>query len=170
MIDYLRLQIGAGAQAVQIFDSWAGLLATDGLRALRAAAGCGRSSTACADLGVPVIYFVNGGPHLLGPGGQRRRRRARAVLAHCRSTSPRRIVGPDVALQGNLDPHVLFADPPRSRRQADDVLAARGRAARPHHEPRPRHPARHADRERRGAGRGRPRHRAQRADAAPCPP
>jgi uroporphyrinogen decarboxylase len=122
MTDYLRLQIGAGAQAVQIFDSWAGLLAPAvyerfALRWVRIVI------EGVADLGVPVIYFLNGGPHLLDQAATA----GAAVLGLCWRTPldvAARRVGPRVALQGNLDPHALFADPAEVRRQADAVLAA----------------------------------------------
>ena len=64
MAAYLREQVAHGAQAVQIFDSWAGTLnAGDAQRwALRPAR---RLLEALDDLGVPRIYFANGGSHLL---------------------------------------------------------------------------------------------------------
>jgi uroporphyrinogen decarboxylase len=121
MTDYLRLQIDAGAQAVQIFDSWAGLLTTDAyerfaLRYVR------HIVDGLRDLDVPVIYFLNGGPHLVGQAATS----GAGVLGLCWRTpldEAARRVGPTVALQGNLDPHVLFADPDEVRRQASHVLA-----------------------------------------------
>jgi uroporphyrinogen decarboxylase len=120
MTDYLRLQIAAGAQAVQIFDSWAGLLAPEpyarfALRYVRTIV------DGLRDLGTPVIYFVNGGPHLLEHAATA----GADVLGLCWRTpldEAARRVGPQLALQGNLDPHVLFAEPDEVRRQADDVL------------------------------------------------
>jgi uroporphyrinogen decarboxylase len=121
MTDYLTLQIAAGAQAVQIFDSWAGLLAPDvyerfALRWVRAIVDGVR------DLGVPVIYFLNGGPHLIDQAATA----GADVLGLCWRT-PLEVaaarVGPHLALQGNLDPHALFADPGEVRRLAGDVLA-----------------------------------------------
>lgn len=129
MIDYLRLQIAAGAQAVQIFDSWAGILgpadyARVALPAVR------RIVQGLAGSGVPVIYFVNGGPHLLELAASA----GADVLGLCWRT-PLDIaaarVGPDVALQGNLDPHALFAPPDEVRRHAETVLAQA--AGRPGH-------------------------------------
>ncbi len=121
MTDYLRLQIASGAQAVQIFDSWAGLLAPAAyerfaLRWVRAMV------EGVADLGVPVIYFVNDGPHLLADAATS----GADVLGLCWRTpldEAAACVGPDIALQGNLDPHALFADPADVTRLALDVLA-----------------------------------------------
>ena len=129
MTDYLGLQIEAGAQAVQIFDSWAGLLGPDEYE--RFALGPVRAIIdGLRDRGVPIIYFVNGGPHLLelaaGAGAD--------VLGLCWRTpldAAAARLGPAVALQGNLDPHVLFAEPAVVRRQALDVLARM--AGRPGH-------------------------------------
>jgi len=121
MTDYLRLQIAAGAQAVQIFDSWAGLLAPMqyerfALRWVRAIV------DGVADLGVPVIYFVNGAPHLLEDAVTS----GADVLGLCWRT-PLDVaaarVGPGIALQGNLDPHALFAEPAEVTRLAADVLS-----------------------------------------------
>lgn len=120
MTDYLRLQIGAGAQAVQIFDSWAGLLAPAqyepfALHWVRAIVAGVR------DLGVPVIYFVNGAPHLLDAAATS----GADVLGLCWRTPidvAAARVGPSLALQGNLDPHALFADPTEVTRLATDVL------------------------------------------------
>jgi uroporphyrinogen decarboxylase len=120
MIDYLRLQILAGAQAVQIFDSWAGLLTTDAydrfaLRWVR------QIVDGVRDLGAPVVYFLNGGPHLVGQAANV----GADVLGLCWRLPldvAAAIVGPDVALQGNLDPHALFAEPAEVRRQADAIL------------------------------------------------
>jgi uroporphyrinogen decarboxylase len=120
MTDYLRLQIGAGAQAVQIFDSWAGLLAPAqyepfALRWVRTIVAGVR------DLGVPVIYFVNGAPHLLEAAATA----GADVLGLCWRTPidvAATRVGPSLALQGNLDPHALFAEPAEVTRLATDVL------------------------------------------------
>ncbi len=105
MASYLKTQVEHGAQALQIFDSWIGALGADDARrwALRPAR---RLLEATADLGVPRIYFANGGAHLLDDlsdlpcevfGLDWRvdlRRAARAL--------------PNRALQGNLDPGVLM--------------------------------------------------------------
>jgi uroporphyrinogen decarboxylase len=129
MADYLRMQIHAGAQAVQIFDSWAGLLGTVefepfALRWVRAIVDDIRG------LGAPIIYFVNDGPHLVEAAASS----GADVLGLCWRT-PLDVaaarVGPRVALQGNLDPHALFAPPDDVVRLAGDVLARM--AGRPGH-------------------------------------
>jgi len=124
MIDYLRLQVAAGAQALQIFDSWAGLLDPAAyerfaLRWVRLLVNGVREA------GVPVIYFVNGAPHLheaaVSAGAD--------VLGVCWRRPLDRVadcVGTGVALQGNLDPHALFASPGEVRRLTADVLARAG--------------------------------------------
>jgi uroporphyrinogen decarboxylase len=130
MTDYLRLQIDAGAQAVQIFDSWAGLLGTEeydrfALAPVRAIV------DGLRDRATPVIYFVNGGPHLLEASATA----GADVLGVCWRT-PLDVaaarVGPGLALQGNLDPHALFAEPDDVRRRAAAVLGRGGGPPRPH--------------------------------------
>jgi uroporphyrinogen decarboxylase len=129
MTDYLRMQIAAGAQAVQIFDSWVGLLGVDQYERF---AGCHVRAlvSGVRDLGVPVIYFANGAPHLL----ERAAATGADVLGLCWRTpldEAARRAGAGIALQGNLDPHALFAAPDEIARLAADVLA-RGRAAAGH--------------------------------------
>lgn len=124
MIDYLRLQADAGAQALQVFDSWAGLLDPItyqgfALRWVR------RLVAALDDTGLPIIYFVNGAPHLhesaAGSGA--------GVLGVCWRLPLDQVavrVGDGVALQGNLDPHALFAPPAEVRRLTREVLERAG--------------------------------------------
>jgi uroporphyrinogen decarboxylase len=121
MTDYLRLQIDAGAQAVQIFDSWAGLLGVEEYERF-ALAPVRAIVSGLRDRNVPIIYFVNGGPHLLESAATA----GAEVLGLCWRTpldDAARRLGPGLALQGNLDPHVLFAEPAEVRRQARRVLA-----------------------------------------------
>ncbi len=61
MSTYLRLQVDAGADAVQLFDSWAGLLSTDTFRTFAVPAA--RRSLELA--GAPTIYFAPGAGHTL---------------------------------------------------------------------------------------------------------
>lgn len=129
MTDYLGLQIDAGAQAVQIFDSWAGLLGPVEYERF-ALAPVRRIVDGLRGRGVPIIYFVNGGPHLIEAAA----RAGSDVLGLCWRTPLEKAaerVGPTVALQGNLDPHVLFAEPAEVRRQASDLLSRM--AGRPGH-------------------------------------
>jgi uroporphyrinogen decarboxylase len=121
MAGYLRTQVESGAQAIQIFDSWVGVLGVEDARrwALRPAR---RLLEAVADLGVPRIYFPNGGPHLLSE----------------MSDMPCEVIGldwrtdlgtvgatlPDHAVQGNLDPGVLLAPEVEIRRRTLAMLDA----------------------------------------------
>jgi uroporphyrinogen decarboxylase len=104
---WLQIQVAAGASAVQLFDSWVGALpAADYARQVlpHSAEVLG----ALADTGVPRIHFGVGTGELLALMGQ-----AGADVVGVDFRVPldeaARRVGPDRALQGNLDPAVLFA-------------------------------------------------------------
>jgi uroporphyrinogen decarboxylase len=120
MADYLTLQIHAGVQAVQLFDSWAGILGVDEYRRF-ALPYVKAIIERIRPLGVPIIYFVNASPHLIATAAAS----GADVIGICWRTPlnvAASLVGPAVGLQGNLDPHVLFADPETVRAQATLVL------------------------------------------------
>jgi len=105
-IVYLRAQAEAGAQALQIFDSWGGILSpADYQRHVLPYSR--RLLTSLGDLGIPLIHFVKGAGAMLDlvsmAGGQ--------VIGLDWSIGlnrARMILGENVAVQGNLDPAVLL--------------------------------------------------------------
>jgi uroporphyrinogen decarboxylase len=117
---YLSAQAAAGAQALMLFESWAGLLAPQQFRhfALR---GAWRTLNALRTLGVPLIYYANQSAALLEEIAMLDVDVVgidwRTPLGHARRT-----LGPGKAVQGNLDPAALFAPPEELRRQIDMVL------------------------------------------------
>jgi uroporphyrinogen decarboxylase len=119
---FLRVQIEAGASAVQLFDSWAGALRPADYRRTVLPASA-KVLAAVAEYGVPRIHFGVGTGELLGLMAQAG---ADVVGADWRvplDEAARRI-GPGKAVQGNLDPAVLFAPRAAVEEQADQVLAA----------------------------------------------
>ncbi|MEU3964368.1 uroporphyrinogen decarboxylase [Streptomyces buecherae] len=119
---FLTVQIEAGASAVQLFDSWVGALApADYRRSVMPASA--KVFDAVAGFGVPRIHFGVGTGELLPLLGE-----AGADVVGVDWRVPldeaRRRVGPGKALQGNLDPAVLFAPPAAVEAAADEVLAA----------------------------------------------
>ena len=103
---YLQAQVAAGAQVVQMFDSWAGLLQPGQFE--RWAVPVARE--ALAGLGVPTIYFAPGAAHLLEsfpPVG------ATAYGVDWRLPLDRawRQLGESLPIQGNLDPALLLSNP-----------------------------------------------------------
>jgi uroporphyrinogen decarboxylase len=128
-ISFLRVQVAAGARAVQLFDSWAGALsAADYRRSVLPHSR--RIFEALADSGVPRIHFGVGTGELLGLMGE-----AGADVVGVDWRVPldeaARRVGPGKALQGNLDPAILLAPWPVIEERAVEVLDA-GRAAAGH--------------------------------------
>jgi uroporphyrinogen decarboxylase len=121
--DVLSYQIESGAQAVQLFDTWAGELTAEDYRrwALPAAT---RAIERIRRRGAPVILFINGCAHLIEdmaasgadvlsvdwrlPLGQARRR------------------APSLALQGNLDPGTLLGNPEEVTRRTRAMIAETG--------------------------------------------
>ena len=121
--EYLKLQVRGGAQVVQLFDSWGGMLAPSDWRRLVLPAAT-RLVSAVRALGVPVLWFVRGSEQ-----------HARLALesgadgisvdwtidlpAFARSLARER---PSVTVQGNLDPALLVGPP--------EIAAAKARALR----------------------------------------
>ena len=107
--DLLRLQVEAGADVVQVFDSWAGLLSPKDYESIALPA-VKRVFANLIDLDVPKILYLRGAASHL-------RLAATAgadVISIDQSISlkeARKILGPDVGIQGNLDPAVLLAQP-----------------------------------------------------------
>jgi len=119
MADYLIAQARAGADAVQVFDSWAGLLSLADwqrlirphLRALLEKVG---------EAGVPRILFVQNAPHLLDAYAELP---AEAISVDWRTdiaAVQRRWA--DRAVQGNIDPAILLGGEDATRRAAEDLL------------------------------------------------
>lgn len=124
MARYLRMQVRCGAQAIQLFDSWAGLLDEHDYRrfALPAVQTVMRG---LKDLDVPRIYFAQNAAALLGAV---REVEAEALGVDWRLPldAVRRAVGERFVLQGNLDPARLMASPEAVRAATRGVLAAGG--------------------------------------------
>jgi uroporphyrinogen decarboxylase len=120
----LTAQIAAGVHAVQIFDSWGGLLSLDQYR--KHAVPCLRRIVdALKPTAIPVILYVNGSSHLLEAMVE--------TGAHVLSvdwrlsmSDVRRRVGPGPSLQGNLDPTALHTDPATVTRLVHQILTDAG--------------------------------------------
>lgn len=119
----LTAQIAAGAQAVQIFDSWVGCLGPEDYE--RFVLPHSRAIIAALPADVPVIHFGTGNPALLPllarAGGQ-----VIGVDWRIRLDDAWQQVGHDRAVQGNLDPAVLLADRGEVCRRAAQVLQQAG--------------------------------------------
>jgi len=126
--DYLNGQIAAGAQAVQLFDSWAGCLSPADYEMF--VLPYTRAAIQAITPGVPVINFSTGTSGAL--------RQIRAAGGDVVGLDWRvnldegwAALGHDVAVQGNLDPVALFAPPKEIRKRVADIL--RRAAGRPGH-------------------------------------
>jgi uroporphyrinogen decarboxylase len=128
-ISFLKIQIAAGVSAVQIFDSWVGIVSpSDYSRSVLPFTS--RVFNALAESGVPRIHFGVGTGELLGLLGEAG---ADVVGVDWRVPLDEAIhrVAPGKALQGNLDPAVLLAPWPVIEERAREVLA-KGRMAESH--------------------------------------
>ncbi|MCB9462712.1 MAG: uroporphyrinogen decarboxylase [Candidatus Eisenbacteria bacterium] len=123
---YLEAQAQAGAQALMVFDSWAGLLGPGDYRRFALPA-LERVMARIVPLGLPIIYFPNQGSTLLESV---RTLPVDVVGIDWRLplSEARRILGPEKAVQGNLDPAALFAPPSELLRLAGEVLDEAGPA------------------------------------------
>ena len=128
VIDYLNVQILAGAQAVQVFDSWGGSLSDAAFMDFSLAymkkivSGLIREHEGRK---VPVILFTKGGglwlPELAEAGAD-----ALGLDWTMNIGKARNLVGSRVALQGNLDPCVLYAKPDQIRNEVARILDSYG--------------------------------------------
>lgn len=121
VIDYLSAQIRAGAQAVQLFDSWAGILSPfdyenvifpyvkSAIKALK------------KSHDVPIIYFVNDCAGVLDIA---KKSGADVIGIDWRVDMGRAVknVGKKVSVQGNLDPLVLFGPKEHIEERVQDIL------------------------------------------------
>jgi uroporphyrinogen decarboxylase len=123
MADYLRAQIAAGAQAIQLFDSWAGALSRGDYRTF-VQPHSRRIFEALAGSGVPLLHFGVGTsailPDLAAAGGDVIGVDWRLPLDEAWERIP------DRAIQGNLDPTRLLGPEPALLAAADDVLERAG--------------------------------------------
>jgi uroporphyrinogen decarboxylase len=123
---FLRVQVLAGAAVIQLFDSWVGALPAVDYRKY-VMPHSARVLAAVADLGVPRIHFGVGTGELLRDMGE-----AGADVVGVDFRVPldeaTRRIGPGKAVQGNLDPAVLFAPWEAVATKTREILAA-GRSA-----------------------------------------
>jgi uroporphyrinogen decarboxylase len=109
-----------------LFESWAGLLAPREFSAFALPA-VRRTLAALRSLEVPLIYYVNQGAVLM-PAVAGLDVDVVGVDWRASLTRVRQVLGPDKAVQGNLDPAALFAPPQELRRCALAVLEEAGAA------------------------------------------
>jgi uroporphyrinogen decarboxylase len=125
---YLNAQIEAGAQAVMLFDSWGGVLADGAFQRFSldySRRVLAQVKTEHEGRRIPRILFTKGGglwlDEIAGAGADVVGLDWTVNLARARAQ-----VGDRVALQGNLDPNVLFAPPDAVREQVRAVLDSFG--------------------------------------------
>ena len=128
VVDYLNAQIEAGAQAVQLFDTWGGILTPQAyvefsLNYMEKIVA--RLISEREDRAVPVILFTKNGGQWLES----------IAASGCHAVGldwttdigdARKRIGARVALQGNMDPSILYASPAAIKKEVARILAAYG--------------------------------------------
>jgi uroporphyrinogen decarboxylase len=129
VLSYIRAQIKAGAQAIQVFDTWAGTLTREDYKR-HALPYVTRIFKGLDGLEVPFIYFVYDGGHVLEII---RDSGAEVIGLDWRTDIETAIsrLGPDAVVQGNLDPCALFLPEHELRNRVDSILR-QGREAKAH--------------------------------------
>ena len=126
----LQAQIAAGIQAVMIFDSWGGLLSAEEYPEFSLAY-CARIAEELppeeAGEKIPRILFAKGAAPWLNDAHLWNGYHAFSVDWLTDLSAVRRATSDRVALQGNLDPRSLFAEPEKIRAEVEKVLASYGR-------------------------------------------
>ncbi len=119
--EYLKAQIAAGAQAVQVFDTWASILSPADYREY-ILPHMQRLFEGINGQDVPTLHYSRGASMLLEEMAQ--------IGAHVLSLDwridiemVRKRLGPDLPVQGNLDPFALFQPPEKLSRTIQEILA-----------------------------------------------
>jgi len=120
-IPYLKAQVAAGATAVQLFDTWCGELALREYEEFALPA----TQEIISGLGskVPVIYYTKASSHML-PAVARSGANVLSVDWRVNLRELRESLGPRIALQGNVDPAVLFGPQEKIRSATLETIAA----------------------------------------------
>lgn len=118
-IQYAKMQVAAGVQAFQIFDSWAGALAHAQFRefSLR------YQKRLVSEIGVPVILFCRGSSVFAAQMAEAKPAGI-SIDWNVELSSLRRILPKEIALQGNLDPDILYAPHATIQREVKRLLDA----------------------------------------------
>jgi len=126
LIAYFKMQVGAGADAIQIFDSWGGVIAGQDYEA--ASLKWIRAIVAAMPEGFPLIIYGKGtGPHLIDQAFTGAR--VLSIDGSNDLASVRRSLPENVAVQGNLDPVILNTTPEIVRMETKRILeSVRGSA------------------------------------------
>lgn len=127
LVDYLRGQVEAGVDALQIFESWGAAFAPADYRRY-VLPHVKRLVTEVKAFGVPVILFLRGNSSLLAQAKET----DADVLGVDWSidlASAIDVVGPERVVQGNMDPMLLFAPPEVITAQAREIVAQGRKAA-----------------------------------------
>ncbi len=124
LIPYLKMQVAAGVKLVQIFDSWGGELSPRDFREFSLPY-LKQIVSELKATGVPVVVFGTSMSTLLPM-----LKETGADVLGCdwriEIDEARRILGPDVAVQGNLDPLALFLPREQLRERAQDIVRRAG--------------------------------------------
>ncbi len=127
VIDYLRMQVEAGVDAVQLFDTWAGELRREDFDRV-VMPSTQRIIDALKSDGTPIVHFAKHPGHLLESGLAARPTAVGVDWRVDLADAAGRAAEVGVAVQGNLDPAELFADPTwitRRVREMHDAVGGR---------------------------------------------
>lgn len=124
-VDYLNYQIDHGANMVQLFDTWAGIFSADEYQAYVLPHVQAIFSQLKGNKKVPKAYYINSSRHLIQQMAQ-----SGADVASLDWTidlkEAKDLIGDRVALQGNLDPNVLFCSDQVIKNKVKAVLSKYG--------------------------------------------
>ena len=128
-IDYLRMQIDAGAEAIQLFDSWAGLLAPEQFpRWVTQPAAKIFAALKQSHPHIPLIGFAKGAGLNLESFAKESGANAIGIDQHTPMAYGMKCAQPGQAVQGNLDPLLLASDKAGAVKQAETILKTFGKA------------------------------------------